>query len=315
MKRSIPLGVSACVNGDPVRFNAGTVKMPPFLKNMQQDFELLPFCPEIAAGMGVPREPVRLLLDGGDKAGLVGVNSQKDWRRDLTDASERQIQWLKGQQLRGYVVKSKSPSCGKGSAKLYNRHNFVEGKSDGIFTALLRQAILIPVVEAEQLNSPLVADRFMHQAMLADEFYRLPPDLCASDLIDLYARYKLLIMAYSPAHYRQAGRLLADLSGCDLSQVRDSLYLVLFDALDRYSCRKRQTNALMHVQGYFKKYLPASLKQEFSRMLDSYYQAQLPLSVPMTMIKHYLLLYPNTYLESQKYLEPYPAAYGLRNHL
>lgn len=316
MKQTIPLGISACVNGEAVRFNAGNAKMPAFLKAMEQDFSFLPFCPEVAAGMGVPREAVRLVssdVEPGHR--LVAVNSGQDWTGRLNETVENYVGGLSGRQLRGYVVKSKSPSCGSGSAKIYNKHRFVEGKGDGLFTRQLKQSLLIPVVEAEQLNSPLVADRFLHQVMLADEFYRLPQDLQGRHLIDLYARYKLLIMAYSPSHYRQAGRLLANLADRDLARVRDALYLLLFDALGHYSCRKRQTNALMHVQGYFKKYLPAVLKREFGQLLDAYYKAQLPLSVPMTMIRHYLLQYPNSYLQSQKYLAPYPDDYGLRNHL
>lgn len=314
MQTSIPLGISACVTGQPVRFNAGSAKMPPLLRALGDDFSLLPFCPELAAGMGVPREPVRL-VNGDGRLQLAGVNSGEDWHDRLQAVAMDHAMLAASQQLRGFVVKSKSPSCGNGSAKRYNRHGVVDGKQDGVFTTVLKQQLLIPVVEAEQLNSPLVADRFLQQVMLADDFYRLPAELRARDLLELYSRYKLQVMASSPSHYRMAGRLLANMAGADLAGLRDQLYLLLFDALDRYSSRERHVNALMHIQGYFKKQLPARLKQEFVRLLEAYRQAHLPLSVPITMIRHYLLLYPNDYLQSQRYLQPYPDSYGLRNHL
>ena len=311
---TIPLGISACVVGQAVRYNAGQAKMPSLLKKIQDDFDFRAFCPEMAAGMGVPREPVRLVNQAGENR-LLGTDSKKDWSQAIVEASQEQLNYLQGQQLRGYIVKSKSPSCAHGSAKQYSEKAMVEEKVDGIFTAMLVRQLPIAVVESEQLNSPLVADRFLQRVMLADDFYHLPDELQGRHLIDLYARYKLLIMAYSPAHYQQAGQLLANLAGRDLQQVKHQLYLILFDALDRYSSKPRQINALMHIQGYFKQYLSKPLKSELSRLLERYRDAEVPLSVPITMIQHYLLLYPDQYLASQKYLLPYSDSYGLRNYL
>ncbi len=57
----IRIGISSCVVGGKVRFDGGQAKMPTFLKSIANDIEFVPFCPEVAAGMSVPRETVRLI--------------------------------------------------------------------------------------------------------------------------------------------------------------------------------------------------------------------------------------------------------------
>lgn len=315
---SIRIGISACVDGARVRFDGGQAKMPGFLKAIYKDIELVAFCPEVAAGMPVPRETVRLVDMGVDDlpVRMIGNKSSGDYTEAVASISKSYIDSLKTQNLSGYIVKSRSPSCGMQSAKIYDGSGNVLEKSDGIFTRILLEEMKIPVVEAEMLNSPVMADRFMQRVMLADAFHRLPSGhLRKQQLTDFYASYKLLLMAYSPAHYRLAGKLLGNMQGRDLQEVKEELYGIMFDGFSILSSRERQTNALMHIQGYFKKFLHGEEKQELSNVIGKYHRGVLPLSVPVTLLKHHLLKHPDRYLSAQKYFMPYSDDYGLRNHL
>ncbi len=315
------IGISSCVVGGKVRFDGGQAKMPTFLKSIANDIEFVPFCPEVAAGMSVPRETVRLIgfenaQGETQQVRMVGNKSASDYTEALTSISKSYIESLKTQKLSGYIVKSKSPSCGMQSAKLYDEAGNLIKKTEGIFTRILLEEMMIPVIEAEMLNSPEMADRFLLRVMLADAFYQLPETgLRKQDLTNFYAEYKLLLMAYSPAHYREAGKLLGDLQSRDLQAVKKELYAIMFAGFAVLSSRERHTNALMHVQGYFKKFLQSHEKKELSQVIGNYHQGKLPLSVPMTLLKHHLLIHPNAYLSQQKYFMPYSDDYGLRNHL
>lgn len=46
------------------------------------------------------------------------------------------------QNINGFLMKSKSPSCGVGDAKIYGKSYAVIGKSDGMFTGLIREVSL-----------------------------------------------------------------------------------------------------------------------------------------------------------------------------
>lgn len=292
----------------------------------------------MAAGMGVPREPVRLVNFNKDKSKpdlkLVSSNSKLDnsaeletlWTEPVLKASQSIVDTIIEKRYRGFIVKSKSPTCGLNSTKQYTPGGFVEGKTHGLFAAKLQEQVLIPVIEAEMLNSAIMADKFIRLVYLADDFFNLDEKETADTrkhssrpLIELFADYKLSVMAASPQHYRLAGRLLGTAGKCqskaDYQNLKNQLYVILFDALNRLSQRGRQTNALMHVMGYFKTKLQANEKQEMVDIIQRYNAGQLPLSVPITLLRHHLLRFPDNYLTRQTYLFPKQEHYGLHNML
>jgi uncharacterized protein YbgA (DUF1722 family) len=53
-------------------------------------------------------------------------------------------------------------------------------------------------------------------------------------------------------------------------------------------------------------------RQELSEQIHAYRTGLMPLMVPLTLIKHYLLQHPESYIAQQAYLDPYPTALKLR---
>ena len=67
--------------------------------------------------------------------------------------------------------------------------------------------------------------------------------------------------------------------------------------------------------GYFKKELDPAEKAELLEVIGQYHDHLLPLIVPLTLLKHYVRKYDQTYLLGQIYLSPHPAQLMLRNHV
>src|SRR5438552_1694554 len=103
------VGVSACLVGQRVRWD-GDHKRSSGVARLARSIELVPVCPELELGLGVPREPIQ--LERGRGVRLVSIVS----RVDVTDAmrlwSEARLDELRALRISGYVLKSKSPSCG-----------------------------------------------------------------------------------------------------------------------------------------------------------------------------------------------------------
>ena len=78
---------------------------------------------------------------------------------------------------------------------------------------------------------------------------------------------------------------------------------------------KKHTNVLQHIMGYFKKELSAAEKAELLEVIASYHDRLVPLVAPLTLLKHYINKYDQTYLKQQLYLSPHPAELMLRNHV
>src|SRR6187397_550245 len=113
------LGVSACLVGKPVRFDGGHKRDPFLTERLARFVEWVPVCPEEEAGLGTPREAMRLVhRDGADR--LVGVWSQRDLTNTLTDFAAARVAQLAASDLDGFVLKKDSPSCGLTRVKVYS---------------------------------------------------------------------------------------------------------------------------------------------------------------------------------------------------
>lgn len=60
MNKKPILDVSACLPGQPVRFDGGHKKARHITQTLSEYFELMPVCPEVEAGLGVPRPTMHL---------------------------------------------------------------------------------------------------------------------------------------------------------------------------------------------------------------------------------------------------------------
>ena len=315
----IPVGISACLMGESVRFNGGHKRSRFCTDTLSEYFDFRAVCPEVAIGMTIPREPIRLVSETPDDSSVRAVgtdNPELDVTDDLTayarTASDRM------QDLCGFIFMQKSPSCGVFGVKRYLPNGHPEGKAQGLFAAeFARLNPLLPIEEAGRLNDVALRENFMVRVYAYRDWQNFRKEaLTAAGLIDFHSRYKYLVMAHSLVEYKAMGRLLADLSG-DVSEVADEYFCHLMKALEKPASRKMHTNTLMHLQGYLKNWLSSADKQELERLIHEYRKGIVPLVVPLTLLKHHLNHHEEVhdYARQQVYLNPHPYELGLRNQL
>lgn len=313
----IPVGVSACLAGQAVRFN-GQHKRSSFgtASELEAYFSFVPMCPEVAAGMGVPRKPVRL-VESSDTISVIQLNEEAaDLTAPLIQASDRLAEQAKG--LYGFVVMQKSPSCGARSVKLYNpKGGVLSSKRDGVFVEALRKRCpLMPIEEAGRLNDDILRENFLLRVWAYHESCQLLAEsFSIKALLDLHARYKYLVMAHNPARLKAMGQLLAAYQrGDDLVELGTRWQSLLMQALSRPSTRKQHANVLEHIRGYLKRFLNASEKASLNQIIQQYREGVLPLVAPMTLLRHYFRVFHVPYMHRQAYLQPYPDTLSLMNH-
>ena len=84
----IPVGISACLMGQTVRFNGGHKRSRFCTDTLTRYFDFRAVCPEVAIGMSVPREPIRLVSETPEDSVIraVGTDSPElDVTHQLTD--------------------------------------------------------------------------------------------------------------------------------------------------------------------------------------------------------------------------------------
>lgn len=162
---SLPrVGISACLLGQPVRWDGGDKREPELSVALAAHVEWVAVCPEVELGMGVPRPPVRLVCGAGGAHRMVDPASGRDWTRDMEAFAERRLRALASLDLSGYVVKSRSPSCGLDDAPVYGDREAAEGTGAGLYTALLRARLPdLPVEDECRLRDPELRARWLER--------------------------------------------------------------------------------------------------------------------------------------------------------
>jgi uncharacterized protein YbgA (DUF1722 family) len=87
------------------------------------------------------------------------------------------------------------------------------------------------------------------------------------------------------------------------------------DALTLKTTRRKNTDVLFHVMGFFKKQIGRDEKLELVETIENYRLRHIPLIVPVTLLSHYVRKYDEPYLKEQFFLHPHPLELQLRNHV
>ena len=311
----IQIGISSCLLGEEVRYDGGHKRNVYITGALSQYFDFKAICPEMAIGLGVPRPTIRQ-VDMGQGVRVVGV---KDPSLDVTDKlrsfSQEACRRLQG--ISGYILKKDSPSCGMERVRVYNSSDMPEKRGRGIFADTLMEAHPnLPVEEEGRLMDPLLRENFIERVFIYFRWQQLVKSgLTAQKLIEFHTRHKFNLLAHDEPIYRQLGRMVAEVDDNNLQALANNYIDMLMGGLKKPASRKRHTNVLMHIMGFFKNQLSAEDKQEMLDILDAYRLGQVPLIVPITMLRHHLRRSPHPYIEQQYYMNPYPEELMLRNSL
>jgi uncharacterized protein YbbK (DUF523 family) len=128
------IGISRCLLGHEVRYDGGH-KRDQFLNEvLGRCVEWVPICPEVEAGLGVPREPMRL-MGNSQHPRLITVDTQQDKTKILDQFSRNRVRELTSLDLSGYVFKARSPSCGMQAVPLYDRAGGFTQNGAGLFAS------------------------------------------------------------------------------------------------------------------------------------------------------------------------------------
>ncbi|ANU39219.1 DUF523 and DUF1722 domain-containing protein [Vibrio scophthalmi] len=313
MEQEIKIGVSACVLGETVRFDGGHKSSRFVTKELGNHFRFVPVCPEVESGMPVPRPTIRLISDKERIALVETRDASKDHTDSMLAFSRRRIERLQNEDLCGYVVCAKSPTCGMERVKVYGS-NSAEKSGIGLYTKeLMTRMPWLPIEEDGRLNDPILKENFVTRVFCLHDFYHsMDGEPSAGKIVAFHSRYKLTLMAHHPASYKELGKLVAQVANYSIEEFYQLYRVGLMTAMANRASRKNNTNVLMHIQGYFKKALEKNEKAELCQVIDDYRLGVLPLLAPLTLLKHHMQRFPDEYLQSQKFLNPYPQELRLR---
>ena len=161
MEDMIKLGVSSCLLGEKVRYDGGH-KLDQHLKELLGRYvEWVPVCPEVEMGLTVPREPMRLVGDAVSSR-LVTTSSGIDHTDWMIQWANKKLRTLSSMDLRGFIIKSTTPSCGMRSVEVYDAFDVQSKTGIGLFAReFMARFPLLPVEDDVRLQDSSICENFM----------------------------------------------------------------------------------------------------------------------------------------------------------
>ena len=311
----IRIGISSCLLGQAVRYDGGHKHNGYITESLGEFFEFVPFCPEVAIGLGVPRPPIRLV------AGKHGTRARgvKDVSLDVTDQLVAYAEKVapKLTDVSGYILKKGSPSCGMERVKVYSATGKPGGNASGVYAGtLMRRLPELPFEEEGSLMDPCLRENFIERVFVYHRWQQLNAQrLTAKALVEFHTRHKFIALAHDEKAYRELGRLVATAGRSGMAELGRRYIQLLMQALKKPATRTRHTNVLQHLSGFLKQKMDAADKRELLELIDTYRRGRVPLVVPITLLRHHLRRHPQPYLSEQYYLTPHPDELMLRNQI
>ena len=308
------IAISACLMGAEVRFKGGHQESRLCSRTLTDYFEFVPVCPEVAIGLGIPRQPIRLVGDPEHPQAVGTVQPELNVTAPLAAYGEKMADEL--DDICGYIFMQKSPSCGLDRVKVYHANGApVDGGGRGIYAqAFCARHPDLPVEEDGRLNDPVLRENFLTRVFAYSDWQQLLREgLTRRGLTDFHARYKYQLMAHNPVQYKTLGNLLGTMGQTEPETLGPRYFSELMAALKKCATRRTHTNVLQHISGYLKQAISAEDKQEMQHVIGQYRHGIVPLVVPMTLLKHHFRQHPDPYIAQQVYLQPHPENLSLRN--
>ncbi|MGA1822417.1 MAG: YbgA family protein [Thermoplasmatota archaeon] len=297
--------ISRCLGYEHCRFDGAIIKSRP-VEKLKDHADVIHDCPEMGIGLGVPRRPINIKM--GDKGRIL---HQPATGRDLT---EEMNEWVRNRldslgEVHGFILKSKSPSCGIGDVKLYRPEGIgvLTGKDDGFFGRGVKERFSHLAVETEaRLGEETILDHFLTKLFTLARFSEARKNGKARDLIDFHSRHKFLLMAYSQKELKTLGNITASQKERGIDDAWDQYGTHLSGAMSKGAKYSSQINVLSHMFGYFSGDLENRERHFFLDLLEAYREDRIPLSACKEVLRGMIIRFDVEYLKDQLYLDPYP---------
>jgi uncharacterized protein YbgA (DUF1722 family)/uncharacterized protein YbbK (DUF523 family) len=300
--------VSKCIEHGYCRYDSSQISSA-FIKRLENYVEMVTVCPEVEIGLSIPREAIRIIQVDDEKR-LVYSQSGEDITERMVGFSRDYINQIKKRRLHGFILKSRSPSCGVKDVKLYKtvgKSAALGEKTGGFFGKAIIEAFEgLPIEDEGRLRNYNIREHFLTRIFTLHQFATVIEKNTMKALIEFHSHNKYLLMAYHQLNQKKLGKIVANHSDNAVDEVIAAYYQLLQKSLSTPLRRSGNMNMLMHLLGYFKNDLEKEEKAYFLDVLEQYSMKKVPFSVPIAIIYAWVIRFDETYLKEQTIFRPYP---------
>jgi len=296
--------VSKCIEFDNCRYN-GQMISSGFVNKLKKFVDFTPVCAEVEIGLGIPRNPIRIV----EKKGIIKLiqpETKKDVTKDMIDFSNN---FLNNLEIDGAIMKSKSPSCGIKDVKIYptEEKSAPLRRDKGFFGgAVIEKFPLYPIEDEDRLRNHIIKEHFLRRIFTSATFREVKKKKSINELISFHSKNKFLIMSYNQKELKELGNIVANKNKKPISNVLTDYEYHLQLAFSKSPRCTSNINVLKHTFGYISNHLNPNEKKLFLDSLEQFRQGHVGLSVPINIMKSWIVRFDQPYLKEQTFFSPYP---------
>jgi uncharacterized protein YbbK (DUF523 family)/uncharacterized protein YbgA (DUF1722 family) len=307
------LGISSCLLGENVRYDGQLRRDEWIVGTLARHVNLIPLCPEMAIGMGMPRPPIRLMArsDGVHAEGEAAP--ELDVTVALREYGARMTEEVIT--ISGYIFKARSPSCGLRNVNLFRLGNETPRlEGTGLYAAEWQaRRPELPMEEEGGLGNPERRDSFIERTFALQRWQRaMARGITTRRLVDFHATHRWHLLNRGTPVLRALERLAAQAKVGDIDSASAAYLCAFMDALRPPATRTGHSRVFATLVKQLPRSLSKTDRTELSEALRRYRAGEVPRSVPVTLLVHHLRRAGNSDVAESPYLQPSPGEWALR---
>ena len=297
--------ISECITFAPVRYD-GQIIANQLVEKLKPYVDFIPVCPEVEIGLGVPRDPVRIVLINGQRR-LMQPATGLDFTGKMESFAASFLNSL--EEVDGFILKRSSPSSGFKNVKIYSmiEKSPSVGKGPGFFgEAVLQKFPNLAIEDELRLLNLRIREHFLTKLFALASFGVVKKSGKIRELVKFQSENKYLLTAYSQKELRILGKIAANQEEKSFQEMLGDYEVHLYSALARAPSVGSYVNVMLKIMGYFSHQLSRDEKSFFLDSVEKYRAGRLPLSALLSILRAWIVRFEQEYLSTQSILAPYP---------
>ena len=271
--------VSECLYGTKCRYD-GQGYNDKVIQSLKDYVDIQTVCPELAIGLSIPREPIRIEMNKeNEEYRLIDYNSKNDYTNQMTEFSEEFINGL--DDIDGFILKSRSPTCGLKDAKVYYCGNkcSIRSNENGFFSQkIIDKYDYLPIENEGRLKNYNIRDNFFTRIFFINNLKN------NKNIIEFHKNNLLLLKSYDEESTNEVSDILNE------NRMEDQVHQYKEKVLNIVSNQRKKENKLSIIIKVFEKYKNMLNEEEinmFNGLIESYENQRIPSSTLEVVIKMY----------------------------
>lgn len=295
--------VSRCLGFENCRYN-GQIISSEEVQGMKEHIDFITICPENDIGLGVPRDSLRLVSDGDNKR-LV----QPKTGNDYTEKMEEFLNdfFSEKTDLDGFILKSKSPSCGLKEAKIYPEieSRAPIGKSPGLFGSFVLEHFSYKAIETEgRLRNYQIREHFLTKIFTFADFRDRRESKSLDRLKEFHEHNRLLFRSYNEDLYQKMNEALKE--NVSISELYDRYEKYLYELLNTPPDCESKIRIIEEIFEEMENKMEEDEIDFFRESLEDYRKGKTSFNVPLSILYTWLLKFKDGNSKDQSFFYPYP---------